>query len=308
MYLGEGSSGNPSNGSTLQRPSAPHIQAKDFRPSFLRRKVGYSLDLVTTSGSSNSVTFLANYWAGPMIELQRAVSAASGNALVAPGSLGTLFGPTPATGALAASPPWPTRLGGISLEIEDGGTPRLAPLLYVSPTQINFQVPSDLITGGFRNLTIVDDHGKAYAGGVEVAPVAPGLFLMAYNYGPPAAIAVRVEPDGTQVPIPVYTCAPSATALSCDFSSIPLSAAGDRPIYLSFFGTGFHGATTANVTCEINGVQVPVIYAGPQETPGVDQINVRLLRKVLEGFVGETMSVIIRIDGVPANLGLIAVQ
>jgi uncharacterized protein (TIGR03437 family) len=106
----------------------------------------------------------------------------------------------------------------------------------------------------------------------------------------------------------VYTCAPSATGFSCDFSPIPLSTAGDRPIYLSFFGTGFHGATPVNVTCEVNGVRVPVAYAGPQETPGVDQINLQLLPKVLEGYFGETMPVLIRIDGVPANSTLIAVR
>lgn len=287
----------------------PRVAVADLEYPYSGLPRGSSLDLITISGSSHTVTFLANYWGDAnAIDLQRAISSASGAALVARGSLATLFGPTAATGALAASPPWPTRLGGISLEIEDGGTPRLAPLLYVSPTQINFQVPSDLITGGFRNLTIVDDHGKTYAGGVEVASTAPGLFLMSYSYGPPAATAVRVEPDGTQVPLPVYTCASSATRLPCEFAPIPLTAAGDRPIYVSLFGTGFHEATTANVTCEINGVQVPVVYAGPQETPGVDQINVRLLPRVLEGFTGETMPVIIRIDGVPANLGLIAVK
>jgi uncharacterized protein (TIGR03437 family) len=271
--------------------------------------LGYSLDLVTASGSSNSVTFLLNNWRAPdSIDLQRAVSAASGSALVAPGSLATLFGTTPVTSSLSASPPWPTQLGGISLEIEDGGTARLAPLLYVSPSQINFQIPSDFTTDGFRNLAIVDGHGKTSVGGVGVYSVAPGLFLLSHNYGPPAATAIRVLPDGGQVPIPMYTCAPSATGLACDFSPIPLSASGDHPIYLSFFGTGFHGATTSNVTCEINGVQVPVVYAGPQETPGVDQINVRLLAKVLQGFLGETMPVIIRIDGVPANSTLIAVQ
>ncbi len=96
--------------------------------------------------------------------------------------------------------------------------------------------------------------------------------------------------------------------LACDLSPIPLSTAGGRPIYLSFFGTGFHGATPHNVTCEINGVQLPVVYAGPQGTPGLDQINVQLLPKVLEGFLGETMPVIIQIDGVPANSTLIAVR
>lgn len=287
----------------------PRAAVLDLDYPYVDSRPGYSLDLVTTSGSSNTVTFLLNSWANPMIELQRAVSTASGTTLIAPSSLATLFGPTQATGTVSATPPWPTRLGGISLEIEDfSGTPRLAPLLYVSPTQINFQVPSDLTTRGFGNLWIVDDHGRTSVGGLNVAQVAPGLFLLAHSYGPPAATAVRVEPDGTQVPIAVYTCAPSVKGRSCDFSPIPLSTAGDRPIYVSFFGTGFYGATAANVTCEINGRSVPVLYAGPQGTPGVDQINIRLIPKLLDGFVGEGMSVTIRINGVPANLAWIAVQ
>jgi uncharacterized protein (TIGR03437 family) len=208
---------------------------------------------------------------------------------------------------VSASPPWPEQLGGLSLHVEG----RPARLLYVSPTQINFQVPLDFTSydyGGW-NLTIVDEKGKTYdVGGLNVNSVAPGLFLVAYNYGPPAGSAIRVEADGTQVPFPLYTCATSDTGRYCDFSPIPLSTAGHRPIYVSFYGTGFHGATTANVSCEINGVQVPVVYAGPQETPGVDQINVRLLPKILDGFVGETMSVVIRVDGVPANSALIAVR
>ncbi len=60
--------------------------------------------------------------------------------------------------------------------------------------------------------------------------------------------------------------------------------------------------------CEINGVQVPVVYAGPQETTGVDQINVQLSPKVLEAYFGETMRVFTRIDGVSANSTLIAVR
>jgi hypothetical protein len=55
-------------------------------------------------------------------------------------------------------------------------------------------------------------------------------------------------------------------------------------------------------------VQVPVVHAGPQETPGVEQINIRLLSRVLEGFFGETMTVIIRIDGVTAVSTSIAVR
>jgi hypothetical protein len=59
--------------------------------------------------------------------------------LVAPGSLATLYTSTPArAAALAYSPPWPTSLGGIGLQVRDSSrTVRLAPLLYVSGDQIN---------------------------------------------------------------------------------------------------------------------------------------------------------------------------
>jgi uncharacterized protein (TIGR03437 family) len=94
----------------------------------------------------------------------------------------------------------------------------------------------------------------------------------------------------------------SCSGTSCKFEPIPLSTAGGRSIYLSFFGTGFRGANPDNVTCSINGVRVPVLYAGPQETPGVDQINIRLLPEVLEADPWPFGTVVtIRIDGVPAN-------
>ena len=243
-------------------------------------------------------------------ELRRAVSAASYAAIVAPGSLATLFAPTGATASESASPPWPIRLGGISLEVRDStGAARLAPLLFVSPTQINFQVPGDNPLG---EMTLVITNGveTALTGSMQVDAMAPGLFTVGDSIIP-AATGVFVEHDGAQVSVPVFTCLPlpGGADFSCDFEPIPLSTAGDRPIYLSFYGTGFRGANTDNVTCSLNGVQVPVVYAGPQEMPGVDQINIRLLPEVLETidpefveiFGGAEVWVSIRIDGVSAN-------
>jgi hypothetical protein len=214
----------------------PRAAVADIDYPYSGLPLGSSPDLITASWSANSITLLFNYWpASDSLELQRAVSAASGTALVAPGSLATLFGPTPVSSSLSASPPWPTRLGGISLEIGFGSNSWPVPLLHVSPTQINFQVPPYLFPDNFLQLTIVDEHGKSYDAGIApLVSAAPGLFLVSYNHGPPAATAIRVEPDGTQVPLPLYVCAPSATGLSCDFSPIPLSTAGNRPIYLSW--------------------------------------------------------------------------
>jgi uncharacterized protein (TIGR03437 family) len=241
---------------------------------------------------------------------QRAISAASDMALVAPELLATLVAPTTATASASATPPWPNRLGGISLEVRDSsGATRLAPLIFVSPTQINFQVPAATALGE-ATLVIASDGGTIVAGSMQVAAVAPGLFMVSHDWTIPAATAVLVQPDGTQVPLPVFTCPGAEDRGSCKLSSIPLSTAGDRPIYLSLYGTGFRGANLSNVTCSISGVPVPVTYAGPQGTPGLDQINVRLpsyeaLAKMARYY---GYYVVVSINGVAANGAWIDLQ
>ncbi|MBZ5625481.1 MAG: FG-GAP-like repeat-containing protein [Acidobacteriia bacterium] len=255
------------------------------------------LDLVTSNYSSNTLTILFNR-AHTEPGLRRAVSAASDSAIVAPESLATMYVPTGAS-TTAASPPWPTKLGGISLEVRDSaGAARLAPLLFVSPTQINFQVPADTALGE-ATLAVVSEGVRTLAGGTQVEAVTPGIFVLSHAESVPAATAVLVQPDGTQVPIPVFDCARSAEALSCKLSSMPLSSAGNGRIYVTFYGTGFRGVNAANVTCSIGGIPVPVTYAGPQGIPGLDQINIRLLPfEQLENLV---YNVVIAIDGVMAN-------
>ena len=257
------------------------------------------LDLVT----GNRVLLSRAEWKP---EMRRAISAAIDLAIVAPASLATLYTATPAAAGETASPPWPNRLGGISLEVRDSaGTTRPAPLLFVSPTQINFQVPAGVALGE-ATLTIADGSDTTPAGSMQVDAVAPALF----GTGWPAYTGVLVEPDGAQVPVGVCDFDPY---WGCWHSPIPLSTAGDRSIYLSFYGTGFRGANTNNVTCHVQDVnspsstvQVPVVYAGAQGTPGVDQINIRLRPEVLgilqwDEVEGWGAFVTIRIDGVPVQ-------
>ena len=263
-------------------------------------------DFVTTDVFSNTVSVWLSRPPSTGPALRRAVSAASGVAIVAPGSLASIYLPTSVTVAEnAAAAPWPARLGGISLQVRDSaGIARLAPLLRVSPSQINFQVPSAAALGE-ASLAIVDDRGTTAAGGMHVDRVAPALFLVQPFGGEdnalpiPAALGVRLDSQGRQTPVPVFTCPPSPGAL-CGPAAIPLPPAGD-PTYLSFFGTGFRGADAVNVVCLINGVRVPVEFAGPQGTPGLDQINVRLIPAVRGNPPIPFGTVTITIDGIPAN-------
>jgi len=91
---------------------------------------------------------------------------------VAPGSLVALFGEfAGAQTAGFSSVPLPRRLG--ETEVLIGGA--AAPLLYVSPTQINFQLTGKAETG--QALVEVRVAGQRVArGSVTVIPTAPGVF------------------------------------------------------------------------------------------------------------------------------------
>jgi uncharacterized protein (TIGR03437 family) len=255
-------------------------------------------DLISANFRSNSLTLLLPKPQGP--SLNRAVSAASGTAIVAPESLATLYIVTGVMAAQNAAAPYSLQLGGIRLEVRDSaGATHAAPLAFVSPTQINFQVPARTAAGE-AVLVITGDRGSSTAGGIQVEAVAPALFMVSHANATPNALAVQVASDGRQTSLPVFNCSgPVVGGFSC--GPAPIRVAGD-PIYLSFYGTGFRGANAGNVTASVSGVQLPVEYAGPQGTPGIDQINVRLLP---EAVLGPPGFVTLSIDGVPANTALL---
>jgi len=105
-----------------------------------------------------------------------AVSAATylAGAPLAPGMLASLFGVELADQEAQAGLPLPAMLADTQVLVE--GAP--APLLYVSPGQINFQAPSHLAPGAIARLEVLRaSTGRAVAGGTFlVAPAAAGIF------------------------------------------------------------------------------------------------------------------------------------
>lgn len=100
---------------------------------------------------------------------------------VAPGSLASIFGTGLAADTeSAANFPLPTGLGGASVTIGSA----TAPLLYVSATQINFQVPSSL-TSGTVQLVVNGPGGASASFSVTVTSAAPAI----YQYGTNRAVA-----------------------------------------------------------------------------------------------------------------------
>jgi uncharacterized protein (TIGR03437 family) len=207
--------------------------------------------------------------------------AAAAGVAVAPDELAAIYGSNLAgQTASAASQPLPTPLGGITVSVTDAaGTERSAPLIYTSPGQINFEVP-DGTAAGTATFTITNGSTVTTAT-ANVLVVAPTLFSM--NGSGSGMAAATAEQCGTSGCVGVPTSPSLAT-----------------PVILSLYGSGIRNVDSlANVQVTINGVSVPVQYAGPQPNfAGLDQVNVSVPSS-LEG--SGLVNVVLTVDGRVAN-------
>jgi uncharacterized protein (TIGR03437 family) len=226
-------------------------------------------------------------------------SAASNSANVTAESLATAVGMNLAQAtATAQSVPWPVVLGGVTVQVRDSGNvSHAAGLLFVSPGQINFQVPAGTALGVAS--VLVNNGTTTFAGQVLVAAAAPALFAIDSS-GIAAATAVRLTiPTQIQSPVPVFMCVDPGAG--CHL--VPIDPGVDSPVYLSFYGTGIgNGPAVVN----FGSTSVNAIYAGPQgQFPGLDQVNVPLVLS-LRG-AGET-NVTVTVNGVTSNPVKISIQ
>jgi uncharacterized protein (TIGR03437 family) len=199
----------------------------------------------------------------------------------APESLASAFGENLATTTAPASAlPLPTTLGGTTVKVRDAlGVERFAPLLFVSPLQVNYQLPAGTAPG-FATITITSGDGKVSVGGGPIAAVAPGVFAANANAkGVAAGEAVHVRADSSQVIEPL---ARFDVAQNRYVASLIDVGPENEQLFLALYGTGWRfGNGASNVKAEIDGVAAEVTYAGKQpEYVGVDQINLRVPRTI----------------------------
>jgi uncharacterized protein (TIGR03437 family) len=115
------------------------------------------------------------------------------DAVVAPGSIIAVFGASLTSGDVVVGPinPLSQTLDGVVVTVAD----RILPLLFVSPTQVNAQLPSDLPEGNYT-LTISAPGQPDVTGAFTVARNAPGLFMWGVDSRP---IALALHQDGTPI-------------------------------------------------------------------------------------------------------------
>ena len=184
---------------------------------------------------ADDFTFGVNSSAPNQIAVVSAASYAA-QAPIAPGSLASASGNNLTENtAGAVTMPLPEVLGGVAVKITDAsGTARAAPLLYVSPRQVNFAVP-DATVAGQAVVDVISNGITVASGPVQVERVAPGVFTAnADGRGAPAAHAFRFSPDGQQSMQEVFAC--GATPGSC--TVLPIEPAGPGGLtFLTLYGT-----------------------------------------------------------------------
>jgi uncharacterized protein (TIGR03437 family) len=209
----------------------------------------------------------------PMPNTPLVLSAASPSVIgLAPGSLGSASGQNLASGPTTdIMGPLPTSWDGVTVTITDAaGKNWAAPLVSVSPWQVNFQVPAGVAPGNAQ-VQVSSPAGSQTNLAVPILAMAPSLFSL-NGSGLAAAYAMRVS-GGNQTVEPAY-----ALNVFGSYSAAPigLGSSGDQT-YLVLYGTGFGGATTNSVTASVNGVLTPVTFAGSTGIyTGVDQVVLQL--------------------------------
>jgi uncharacterized protein (TIGR03437 family) len=258
---------------------------------------------------SAGIDYILPYWMARYYGLQESIvvqSAAAPMGAVAPDSLGSIYGANLAsTVQKADSLPLGISLGGVTVTVQDSqGTSASAPLLYVSPGQINFLMPSGLATG-VATFTIMDGSRAPLKAMGAVGQVAPAIFTVdGTGSGVAAATALRapVANPASSSPVTVFDCSvPPCQAVPIDVNA--------PSVYLTLYATGIRHLGSLDldhISVIINGIFVPVFFAGPQPSfAGLDQINVALPAE-LRGS-GLT-NVIVKVNQHQANLVAVAIK
>ncbi|HEY4086302.1 MAG TPA: hypothetical protein VGM43_10215 [Bryobacteraceae bacterium] len=225
--------------------------------------------------STSGLTLLAtSYPAAPVPQINAVTSAADGSATVAAGELVSIYGQNMSGASFAASQaPLTTGLGNACIGVN--GSP--IPLLYVSPGQINAQLPFDAT--GNATLTIHTPAGASNNFPLTVEAAAPSIFVA--NSGS-ETLGLVVRDTNGQLVTPTNPIHPKdaitiyLTGMGQTFPAIPAGAAAPSdPL----------SRVSQAPTLTIAGMDLAVSYAGlaPGQI-GVYQINATVPQAVLTGM------------------------
>lgn len=256
------------------------------------------------AGNALAPPFVWNFTTGAAATIQPAinpggtVSAGSYAPLVAAGSVASVFGSNMALGGVSAASitPLPTTLGGTSFQI--GG--QAAPLYFVSPSQVNLQIPWEL-AGQTQAAAITTVGGVASTSQtVNLAPFAPSIFTVNQAGSGQGAVLI----SGTNQLAAPGSAPARGTSISIFCTG--LGAVTNRPATGAAAQASPLSSTLTMPTVTIGGVVAAVSYAGlAPGFVGLYQVNAVVPMSVSPG---NTVSLIISVGNATSNTVTIAVQ
>jgi uncharacterized protein (TIGR03437 family) len=187
----------------------------------------------------------------------------------------------------AAGLPLPTSVGGVAVSLAG----RAVPLLYVGPSQVNFQVPYET-TAGTSSLVVTANGVAGSPASVTVAAAAPGIFVYGNNW---------------------------AVVLNQDYSLNGPSNPAKAGSYVMLYGTGAGAVIPAvptgsaapasplsmvtNVTATVNGAPATVAFQGlAPNFVGLLQVNLQVPALPSGGYLVQIVA-----GGAKSNSAWIAV-
>jgi uncharacterized protein (TIGR03437 family) len=203
------------------------------------------------------------------------------------------YGANLAAGTAAATLPLATSLDGTTVTVTDSaGVSLPAVLFYVSPGQVNYEIPEGTVLGP-ATVMIKSQNGTTQSVGIQIGNVSPGLFQL-NSSGLVAAWILPVISGVQQNLEPVYQFDASHNIIP-----LPLDlGSATEQIYLELYGTGIRNAK--NVTVTVGGLSVPVLFAGAAlGYAGGDQVNIGPLPRSLAGQ--GSVAITLTADGQTAN-------
>jgi uncharacterized protein (TIGR03437 family) len=230
---------------------------------------------------------------------------------VAPGSIATLIGPGLTSETAVASGSWPTTMVNRQVVVNDQLN---GPIYYISPTQVNFQLPSNAPSGMQRIAVRVADTGELLAGGNFImAATAPGIFTLTQSGsgqaavlnkdnsvngpGNPAAIGSTIQIFGTgqgQVSPAIPDGTPASSTQLSQTVAVPTADAktclNTQPSMCVAIGSGF------------GNIQYSGLAPGGI---GLWQINVTIPSGIA---TGSTVGLRVIINGTSSNLVTVAIK
>jgi uncharacterized protein (TIGR03437 family) len=206
--------------------------------------------ITATLNGSTTATLAISVGSGSssnMPSIGALTNAASYAKSYAPGAILSLFGSQLANSTdIAANTPLPVNMAGVAVMVNGIA----APIWYVSPQQINFQLPYEVASGSNATLT-VNNNGRTASTTIQIASAAPGIFSPIVGGARGSTLTLYLTGAGLVSPAIADGAAPAAS-----------TPAARLPV------------PELNASVTVGGVNAPIAFIGnPSGVVGVMQVN-----------------------------------